>query len=109
MAHRKENLRRAAPQTRGTAGGSLTNRCIATHCRVLVIFPPERPSHRYFRRNGPEPSRARPVLARRSEPLTARTVLASDPSRRAALVGKSPFPLVSSERVSKPLLRPPRE
>jgi hypothetical protein len=43
MAHREENLRRAAPQTQGTAGESLINRCIAPHCRVLVIFPPEPP------------------------------------------------------------------
>jgi transposase len=36
------------------------------------------------RRNGPEPSRARLVLARRSEPLTARTVLASTKLSTAA-------------------------
>jgi hypothetical protein len=28
---------------RGTAGESLINRCFTTHCRVLVIFPPEPP------------------------------------------------------------------
>jgi hypothetical protein len=43
MAHREENLRRAAPQTRGTAGESLINRCFTTHRGVLVIFPPEPP------------------------------------------------------------------
>jgi hypothetical protein len=42
-AHREKNLRRAAPQTRGTAGGSLTNRCVATNCQGVVIFPPEPP------------------------------------------------------------------
>jgi hypothetical protein len=43
----------------------------------------------------PELSRARLLWARRSEPWTARTVLALHPSRRVALLGKLPFPLVS--------------
>src|ERR1700688_1786158 len=44
MAHREEHLRRAAPCRRGTAGESLTNRCMTTHYRGGgVFFPPEPP------------------------------------------------------------------
>src|ERR1039458_9283288 len=91
---------------RGTAGGSLTNRRCGAHPRWLFSRR-SRPSRLFLRQNGPEQSRARLGLARRSEPLTARTVLASATSRRSAMVGKQPFPLVSSEFVLTPLSRPP--
>src|ERR1035437_8454331 len=97
----------ADPFARGTAGGSLANRRGAAHSRVLCFSRRSRPSQLFDRRNGPEPSRARLLLARRSEPLTARTVLASGATRRAALAGKTPFPLVSSEHFLKPLSEPP--
>src|ERR1017187_2709848 len=95
-----------APVRRGTAGGSLTNRRCAARSRWLFSRR-SRPSRLFLRQNGPEQSRARLFLARRSEPLTARTVLASAVSRRAALVGKQPFPLVSSEFFLTPPSRPP--
>src|ERR1039457_3943777 len=95
------------PVRRGTAGGSLTNRRVAARSRVLLFSRRSRLSQLSDRRNGSEQSRARLLLARRSEPLTARTVLASGTSRRAALVGKQLFPLVSSELLLKPLSRPP--
>src|ERR1017187_4578154 len=79
----------ADPFARGTAGGSLANRRGAAHSRVLCFSRRSRPSQLFDRRNGPEPSRARLLLARRSEPLTARTVLASGATRRAALAGKT--------------------
>jgi hypothetical protein len=101
-----------SPGRRGTAGGSLTNRRCGAHPRWLFSRR-SRPSQLFLRQNGPEQSRARRLLARRSEPLTARTVLASALSRRAALVGKQPFPLVSFELfltpLSRPPFRPPRE
>src|SRR5208283_1100251 len=102
----RETLLGTVPLTRGTAGGSLTNRRCVVHPRWLFSRR-SRPSRLFLRQNGPEPSRARLLLARRSEPLTARTVLASAASRRAALVGKQPFPLVRSELFPTPLSRPP--
>src|ERR1035438_8010159 len=92
----RETLLGTVLPMRGTAGGSLTNRCFVAHPRWLFSRR-SRPSHSLLRRNGPQPSRARRLLARRSVPLTARTVLPLPPPRRAALVGKQPFPLVSSE------------
>src|ERR1017187_5696453 len=102
----RETLLGTVPLTRGTAGGSLTNRRCGAHPRWLFSRR-SRPSRLFLRQNGPQQSRARPILARRSEPLTARTVLASAASRRAALVGKQPFPLVSFELFLTPLSRPP--
>src|ERR1035438_6324126 len=95
-----------SPCKRGTAGGSLTNRRCGAHPRWLFSRR-SRPSQLFLRQNGPQPSRARLFLARRSGPLTARTGLASAVSRRAALVGKQPFPLVSFELFLTPLSRPP--
>lgn len=41
-----------------------------------IVFPPEPPVAMTDRQNGAQPARARPFLARRSEPLPASTVLA---------------------------------
>src|SRR5205085_12589557 len=60
-------------------------------------------------RNDPQRSRARPVLARRSEPLTARTVARFGVDRRAAWVGSQLILLVSSEPVFTPLFRTPEQ
>src|SRR5208282_6437088 len=96
-----------SPFRRGTAGGSLANRSCAAHGRLWLFSRRSRPSRLVLRRNGPQGSRARRFLARRSEHLTPRTVLASEISRRAAWVGKQPFPLVSFELFLTPLPEPP--
>jgi len=41
-----------------------------------IVFPPEPPVAMTDRQNGAQPARARLLLARRSEPLPASTVLA---------------------------------
>ena len=56
-----------------------------------------RPSQSPSGRNGAQPSRARRCLARRSEPLTASTVLASTTASTGGFGGNT-FPLVSFER-----------
>src|SRR5215469_8793445 len=71
MAHREEKLRRAVHRKRGTAGGSLTNRCTVGQLlepmsqSLLSLFSV------IFLGNLRRGSRARRSLARRSEPLTA--------------------------------------
>jgi hypothetical protein len=43
---------------------------------ALIVFPPEPPVAKIYGQNGAQPARARLLLARRSEPLPASTVLA---------------------------------
>src|ERR1700730_9980471 len=58
-------------------------------------------------RTGPQRSRALRALARRSDPLTARTVARFGVDRRAAWVGSQMILLVSSEPVFTPLFWTP--
>ena len=63
-----------------------------------LLFPPEPPVARSLGRNGAQRARARRCLARRSEPLTASTVLAFSTNATGGVSGNR-FPLVSSERL----------
>jgi len=92
MAHRKASLRRAAPQTRGTAGESLINRCLFAHCRVLVIFPPEPPVAPILPAERPGAVKGAPVFG-----AAQRTLDGEDRSGLASLAtggfgGKITFP-----------------
>jgi hypothetical protein len=91
-AHREENLRRAAPQTRGTAGGSLTNRCVATNCRGVVIFPPEPPVACMLPAERPGAVKGAPDLGAAKRTLDGEDRSGIRPMTTGGLGGKIAFP-----------------
>src|ERR1700687_838507 len=92
MAHREENLRRAAPQLRGTAGGSLTNRCIATHRRGWVILPRERRGASPPRAERPGAVKGAPGFGAAQRPLDGEDRSGTSSIPTGGLGGKITFP-----------------
>jgi hypothetical protein len=77
---------------RGTAGESLINRCFTTHCRALVIFPPEPPVASMLSAERPGAVKGAPAFGAAERTLDGEDRSGIGPIATGGFGGKITFP-----------------